>query len=147
MKLNTFTVFLGCSLSIFSFPASQAGQETQALPAILSDETIVAQNHLPDFSYAGYRNGTADLPQAAGSILSVDDFGAVPNDGKDDTKAVLKAIEKANRTKGAVILRFSPGRYRITEVLKIERSDIVLSLIHISEPTRRRLESRFASYS
>jgi len=126
MKIRAFIFLLGCVSALIAMPASKAEQETQALPGILSDETIRAANYLPDFSYAGYRNGTTALPQAAGSVVSVDDFGALPDDGKDDTKAVIKAIEKAHGVNGAVILRFSAGRYRITEVLKIERSDIVL---------------------
>ncbi|MFK8053849.1 MAG: glycosyl hydrolase family 28-related protein [Woeseiaceae bacterium] len=96
------------------------------LPEILSLETIGDDLYLPDFSYAGYRNGLVALPDATGTIIDVDDFGAAPDDDIDDTKAVLSAIAEANKTEGAVIVRFSAGRYRITEVLKIERSNFVL---------------------
>ena len=100
--------------------------QDQMLPKILSEKTPEAENFLPDFSYAGYRNGMAQLPTPSGTVIRVDDFGATANDESDDTKAVLVALEKAHDTKGPVIVRFGPGRYRITEVLKIERSNIVL---------------------
>ncbi|MFK8014977.1 MAG: hypothetical protein AB8G17_06020 [Gammaproteobacteria bacterium] len=95
-------------------------------PAILSKETIANDNYLPDFSYAGYRNGTEPLPTAEGKVILVDDHGGKANDDGDDSKAVLAAIAQANQIKGPVIVRFGPGRYRMTEVVKIERSNIVL---------------------
>ena len=95
-------------------------------PEILSEGTTASQNYLPDFSYAGYRNGTEKLPTPSGKVISVDEFGARADDDVDDTKAISSALTKANETRGPVIVRFGPGRYQITEVLKIERSDIVL---------------------
>ncbi|MGE4490715.1 MAG: hypothetical protein AB7E95_14335, partial [Kiritimatiellales bacterium] len=43
--------------------------------------------------------------------LNVRDFGAFPNDGKDDRAAVGAAIEKAKSLDGPVQLDFEPGRY------------------------------------
>jgi len=120
-----------------------ANPNAPSLPAILSDSKVAEMNYLPDFSFAGYGNGIASLPRAAGSMVSVDDFGAVPDDGKDDTKAVLAAIARAHAIEGPVIVRFSAGRYRLTEVLKIERSNFVLqgagsgaggTLLHFPRP-------------
>jgi len=96
------------------------------LPKILSQRTTEDREYLPDFSYAGYRNGAEELPVASGKVILVDEFGAQADDEADDTKAIISAIAKANETRGPVIVRFGSGRYRITEVLKIERSDIVL---------------------
>ena len=95
-------------------------------PKILSQETNGGQDFLPDFSYAGYRNGAEALPAAVGTIIRVEEFGARADDGADDTKAVVVAIDQANNTDGPVIIRFGAGRYEITEVLKIQRSNIVL---------------------
>src|SRR3546814_7532664 len=61
-----------------------------------------------------------------GTIVEVTDHGAIPDDGLDDTKAVLRALAAANAVKGKVTLRFPKGRTQITEVLRIARSDIVL---------------------
>ena len=98
----------------------------ESYPRILSDETTKTQNFLPDFSYAGYRNGAEALPRSSGRVIRVDEFGARADDHSDDTKAIISAIAEANNTSGPVIVRFGAGRYRITEILKIERSDIVL---------------------
>ena len=105
---------------------AQATERRQELPRILKDEKIGQANFLPDFSYAGYGNGVADIPTATGRVVSVDDFGAVADDGKDDSKAVQAAIAHAHEVAGPVVVRFGPGRYRISAVLKIERSDFVL---------------------
>ncbi len=124
-------------------PILVAAQSDDALPALLSLGTIKQEHYLPDFSFAGYRNGLTALPEAAGAVVEVDEFGATADDGKDDTKAVLAAIAHANDTNGPVIVRFSPGRYRISEVLKVERSDFVLqgagsgpggTLLHFPRP-------------
>lgn len=96
------------------------------LPAILVDESKREAHFLPDFSYAGYDNGASNVPAAAGIVVQVDDFGAVADDGKDDSKAILDAISLANGIDAPVIVRFGPGRYRITEVISIGRSDFVL---------------------
>ncbi len=97
-----------------------------AQPTILSLETIREEHYLPDFSFAGYENGQVSVPRASGAVVAVGDFGATPDDGKDDTQAIVKAIAHANEIAGPVIVRFASGRYRISGVLKIERSDFVL---------------------
>ena len=96
------------------------------LPKILSDPATAAANPLPDFSYAGYGFGVAPIPADAGTIIDVSDHGAIPDDGLDDSKAVLRALAAANAVKGKVTLRFPKGRIQITEVLRITRSDITL---------------------
>jgi hypothetical protein len=116
-------IVLLLSLCPFSLFAEEALDE---LPDILSIETIKRDHYLPDFSFAGYRNGLDELPAASGTVIKIDDFGALADDDVDDTKAVLAAITSANETDGPVIVRFSAGRYRVSEVLRVERSDIVL---------------------
>lgn len=86
----------------------------------------MAANPLPDFSYAGYGFGMQPIPGDDGTVVDVTSFGAIPDDGLDDTKAVLRALAAANTVKGKVTLRFPKGRTQITEVLRITRSDITL---------------------
>jgi hypothetical protein len=119
------TFLVACSFASASSLADHGSRGAQ-LPKILSTETTQDGPFLPDFSYAGYHNGTRALPVASGKVISVDKFGARADDDVDDTKAVHEALAKAHDTKGPVIVRFGPGRYRITEVLKIERSNIVI---------------------
>lgn len=96
------------------------------LPRILSDKMVRAADPLPDFSYAGYGFGLGTIPTDPGTIIDVTAHGVIPDDGLDDTKAVLRALDAANTVKGKVTLRFPKGRTQITEVLRITRSDFVL---------------------
>ena len=85
-----------------------------------------SKEYLPDFSYAGYDNGNSELPEPQGKVFLVSDYGAKPNDGLDDSHAVLKAVEAAHRHKGPVIVKFPAGKFRLSEIIAIERSDFAL---------------------
>ena len=89
-------------------------------PAILS-----SAKYLPDYSYAGYYWGEKSLPDLA-PTLEVTDFGAIPDDGKDDTAAIRAAIKAAQDRPGTVVLHFPTGKFIVSDVLFIERSDFVL---------------------
>ena len=96
-------------------------------PRILSPE-VQAVHYLPDFSYAGYHWGEDALPAAFPdhTVLDVAAFGAVPDDGADDTEALQAALAAAHATEGPVLVRLPPGRFVLTDILAIERSDLVL---------------------
>ncbi len=96
------------------------------MPDILADKAVMLEHPLPDYSYAGFGFGLAAIPSDAGSIINVIDHGVVPDDGKDDTKAVLKALTAAAAVKGKVTVRFPKGRVQITEILPLDRSDLVI---------------------
>jgi hypothetical protein len=110
-------------LLLLGFAGSCFASDT---PAILGTTDGSDSPYLPDFSYAGYRNGASEIPAAEGTVVNVDDFGAIADDGKDDSKAILDALSHAHSLTGPVVVRFGPGRYRVSEVLKISRSDFVL---------------------
>lgn len=76
----------------------------------ISCQTSGNEATLSDYSYAGYKHGELDVPDVAYKVFRVDDFGAVPNDGKSDRKALTDAIEAAKANGEGVIL-FSAGRY------------------------------------
>ena len=64
-----------------------------------------------DYSYAGYKQGSAipvyiDLP-----IYYVLDYGAIPNDGQSDTNAIQQAINAASNGGGVVMI--APGQYDV----------------------------------
>jgi hypothetical protein len=86
-------------------------------------EKWTAGGRLPDFSYAGYRSGEVPVPRipAAGG-LNVRDLGARGDGVHDDTQAFLRAIERIAR--GVVYV--PAGRYKITGVLEIRKSNVVL---------------------
>jgi hypothetical protein len=126
MTMGSRGVRLALGLALGAALVFPAQAESVKLPKILSDPAVAKANPLPDFSYAGYGFGLAPIPADTGTIVDVTDHGAIPDDGLDDTKAVLRALAAADAVKGKVTLRFPKGRTQITEVLRITRSDIVL---------------------
>ncbi|MDF7824608.1 DUF4955 domain-containing protein [Pontiellaceae bacterium B12227] len=87
---------------------------------------------LADFSYAGYHHGETAIPSNDWKVFDVTRAGAVPNDGKSDKKAILLAIEAAEKH-GSGIIFFPPGRFLVNEptdpenqLIRIGGSRIVL---------------------
>ncbi|WP_371396784.1 hypothetical protein [Fretibacter rubidus] len=93
-----------------------------ALPAIVTGN----DDYLPDFSYAGYKNGNVPLPEVSGTVFDVTDYGAVPGDGLDDTQALFKAQAAANAHDGPVVVKFPVGRFILSDIFYITRSDFAL---------------------
>jgi Pectate lyase superfamily protein len=79
------------------------------------------RSRLPDFSFAGYHSGEAELPKVPRGV-SVKDLGAKGDGETDDTAAFLKAL--ATVKSGAI--EVPAGRYRINDILEIKRSHVVL---------------------
>jgi hypothetical protein len=80
---------------------------------------------LPDFSYAGYRNGEAE-PGATGATLDVvAQYGADPTGSKDSTAAIQGAIAAAESAGGGVV-QIPEGLYRLDGVLTVSASNVVL---------------------
>ena len=70
-------------------PADRAGLGGEAwAPAILTDPAL-ADIYLPDFSYAGYHWGEEPPPYPP-PTLDVTDFGALADDGEDDSAALSR---------------------------------------------------------
>ncbi|MDP5104147.1 MAG: hypothetical protein NWP98_09495 [Erythrobacter sp.] len=99
-------------------------------PSAASEERLprllAIENGAPDFSYAGYRFGLTPLPTAQGTIIDARLHGVVPDDGKDDAKALLHAIAAASQIDGKVTVQLPAGRIQIGEVIPLERSNFVL---------------------
>ncbi len=119
MLLKQLFIFL----LLFVFSANICAQ--QWFPKILTKGNQ-EKYYIPDFSYAGYKWGEEPIPNFKGEQINVTDFGAIANDKKDDTEAILKALKKAHETKGPVILFFPEGRFILKDIMFIERSNIVI---------------------
>lgn len=78
------------------------------------------QGRLPYFGEAGYQGGQE--PPQKPVVHNVLEFGATPNDDKEDTQAFQKAIDATKN--GALLI--PSGRYIIRDVLRVSHSNIVL---------------------
>jgi hypothetical protein len=114
---------------------------------------------LPNFSRAGYGLGRP-VPHQTGPLFDVTElpFGAVPNDGRDDTAALQRAVDAAGANGGGVV--FLPvGRYDIhsdpeAPWLTISQSNVVLrgagadgegTVLHLGSPGPEGLVRRLGS--
>lgn len=80
---------------------------------------------LADFSYTGYHHGDEPIPTVEWKVFNVTRAGAVPNDGKSDRDAFLKAIEAAENH-GSGIIYFPKGRYLLNEQVDPHNEPIVI---------------------
>jgi hypothetical protein len=126
MTKTTQILAVAGSLILAANPVSASAQAGASNPAILTDKAIMAAHPMPDYSYAGYGFGVAAIPTDPGTVINVTDHGAVADDGKDDAKAILKALAAADAIQGRVTVRFPKGRFQIGEIIPVERSNIVL---------------------
>ena len=109
---------------IFSCNSSMSTNGNKWMPEILSEQ-VQKENYLPDFSYAGYHWGEDPLPDLKPK-LNVTAYGAVPDDGKDDTEALLKAFAEAHEVDGPVVVKFPRGKFILKKILHINRSNFIL---------------------
>lgn len=105
---------------------------SQDKPEILKNfEHNRVESILPDFSFAGYKYGNAEIPDKNGKVYVITDFGAIPNDSLDDTKAIQMAINKAGENGGGTVF-FPKGKFLVNtdsnklDIVKINYSNIVL---------------------
>lgn len=61
-----------------------------------------------------------------GRLISVEDFGAIPNDDLDDTDALRKAAKKAGEEPNST-LYFAPGKYNISDPFAIKIQNEAMS--------------------
>jgi len=111
------------SILILFFSAELGGQN---IPEIISDQKVAQKNYLPDFSFAGYHNGEMNLPDNEGKIIYAENHGVIPDDGLDDSKALIHIVDSLRTVDEKVILQLPRGRIILSSILYIERSNFVL---------------------
>ncbi len=90
-----------------------------------------SESILPDFSYAGYAYGEKPIPDFDGNVFNVLDYGAVPNDQVDDTRAIQAAVDSAGQAGGGIVF-FPAGTFNVnmdttqTDIIRINYSHIVM---------------------
>ncbi|WP_189582087.1 right-handed parallel beta-helix repeat-containing protein [Litorimonas cladophorae] len=124
---NTFNnrISILAALGIICASASTSVQ-AQGPIKILNDAQVMGENYLPDFSFAGYNHGVGEIPVFDGQVIDVTKFGVIADDVIDDSAGLLKALDAAHKVAGPVVVQLPKGRVILSEVLKIQRSNIVL---------------------
>jgi hypothetical protein len=129
MKLytNIFFRFFVCSL--FTLVSAEASQWRSSLyPSNWSPGMKDSSGRfLHDFSYAGYRNGEASIPnRVPGPTFNVfTNFGADPFGTFDSTPEIQAAINAASAAGGGIVY-IPPGYYRIDGELTITSSRVII---------------------
>jgi hypothetical protein len=81
-------------------------------------------NRIPDFSYAGYRNGAVPIP----TIAVVDSVSPVAGDNTSNIQNVINRVASrsldANGFRGALLMK--AGRYRVSGTLLLNVSGVIL---------------------
>ena len=118
-KLSQLLDRVGPLRSAAAAPVTERTQVSQLWGA--AGEKWSPTSRLPDFSFAGYRRGEEPfrIPKEA---INVTAFGARGDGVIDDTAAFKKAIAAGD---GKVIL-IPAGRFVLSDVLEIRRSNVVL---------------------
>jgi len=113
---------------IFVSNSIQAQYESSILFHNNSDQLVYVSdtdgNHIPDFSYVGYKNGEEALP----NVAVVRQISPVAGDNTAHIQAAIDEVEalslNANGHRGALLL--SPGEYSVSGELIINSSGVVL---------------------
>ena len=102
---NTFSarIFLACGLFFVCNLASFGSEPTPA--DVVGPDGVI----YPNWKNVGVEGGIPNVAVRA----RLADFGGVPNDGKDDSEALAKAMETVGRDGGGALL-LDEGRYLLT---------------------------------
>ncbi|MEQ8238312.1 MAG: hypothetical protein RIA69_03825, partial [Cyclobacteriaceae bacterium] len=123
MILRHLTFLPKLFILVICFAFTSAYQVFGQSPSILKESKI----YLPDFSYAGYKNGLEDKGRFEGAkVIDVRQHGAIPNDGLDDSFALIAALKSVEQENTPVIIQLEKGQYILSEILYISRSNIIL---------------------
>ena len=118
----TALALIACALG----PPLAAQTPAPALPRILADPPPGVV--LPDFSTAGYHWGEEAPPRvvAGETVLRPEAFGAVPDDGRDDTAALQATFAAAHAVRGPVAVALPRGRLELRDIVYVERDSLVV---------------------
>ena len=128
MKINTYLNIATIYFLIFVSNSIQAQYEPSILFYNNSNQLVYVSdedgNHIPDYSYVGYKNGEEALP----TIAVVKEISPVAGDNTAHIQAAIDEVEalvlNTNGHRGALLLL--PGEYPVSGELIINRSGVVL---------------------
>src|SRR5215211_3974459 len=105
-------------------PAGGAAPSSCAYSSLwgVAGERWQPAGRLPDFSYAGYHAGEAEIPAPPARWDLKRDFGAKGDGRADDSQALLNAV----RSIKAGVLYIPKGTYLISKRIDIDRGNLIL---------------------
>jgi predicted outer membrane repeat protein len=122
--LNIFLIyflFLGLNYTYAQYEPSILFYNNSNQLVYVSDKD---GNHIPDFSFAGYKNGEVALP----NVAVVKQISPVAGDNTAHIQAAINEVGaiplNANGHRGALLLL--PGEYRVNGVLNINKAGVIL---------------------
>ncbi len=125
MKRRIIAVLIACSIQ--SVALSQSWQSK--IVSTGTDGRLVYKadaegNRIPDFSYAGYRNGAVPVPR----IAVVDSVGPIAGDNTASIQAAINRVAArpldAQGFRGALFMK--AGRYRVSRTIYLNASGVVV---------------------
>ena len=128
MKKSTYLNITTICFLIFVSNSIQAQFESSILFHNNSNQLVYVSdtdgNHIPDYSYVGYRNGDEALP----NVAVVKQLSPVAGDNTAHIQAAIDEVEalplNADGHRGALLLL--PGEYPVSGVLIVNSSGVVL---------------------
>jgi hypothetical protein len=111
-EVSGYVVSVGDSTQLFSFSSLWGIEGESWKPA----------GRLPDFSYAGYHAGEAQIPTPRATLNFKTDFHAAGDGRTDDSQALLNAIQSNKEG----VLFIPEGTYLISKRIDIARGNLIL---------------------
>ncbi|NDK30741.1 glycosyl hydrolase family 28-related protein [Nesterenkonia haasae] len=102
-------------------------QDTSLAAQLWRDYTAHPSKHprIPNVSYAGYQMGNQPIPNRAGPLFRVEEFGAHPDTSSECDEAVAAAVHAAEEAGGGVVL-FPEGIFYFSSVIWVHASNVVI---------------------
>ena len=131
MTKNYFYQLATITFLFLFFSSNLNAQEAQIWKKYTGEISDSNIPDLPNYSYAGYKLGTAEIPTITGPIFDITHYGAIANDGLSDATAIRAAIAAAESAGGGVVF-FPRGEFTVKtdagddQSIRITGSNIVL---------------------
>ncbi len=111
-KVRNWSV--AASLFLLLLPLASAQITPNIWKKFIGEPVPAGTPDLIDYSYTGYKNGEAAIPEvSAVTVFDVTDYGAVPDDEKSDTEGIKAALDAAYTGHQGGIVFFPPGHYDV----------------------------------
>ncbi|HKL20268.1 MAG TPA: glycosyl hydrolase family 28-related protein, partial [Tichowtungia sp.] len=129
--VNETTYYYVVTATDTSTNESAQSTEVSAMPTVLETSQLWGVNGetwdptssvLKDFTDVGYMNGDTAIPDWPVGV-NVTNFGAIANDGIDDSQAFIDAIAACPSNHAVFVPN---GQYQITDQIRVERDYVVL---------------------